>query len=271
MNRDFKGIWIPKEIWLDENLKIIEKVFLVEIDSLDNSKGCYATNTHFSKFFNLSKSRCSEIINSLIKKGYVNAYYHREGEQIVERILKVATKYFRCSENMDTPFGKQEEPIRKTRRTPSENTKESNTVNNTVNNTEKASSKNHIKEYYNTKLLEIGLTQQDINTCIFANKKERQQHSKLLNMLTDDNYKVFFDTAFKDNWLVKEKSCMPSILVSQFSTIYGSTKVTKFPTKKPTFEQWFNQVSYSFREQNGWFEMTEEQQQEFYERCVNEK
>jgi len=36
MKRDFKGIWIPKEIWLNENLTLQEKVFLVEIESLDN-------------------------------------------------------------------------------------------------------------------------------------------------------------------------------------------------------------------------------------------
>jgi hypothetical protein len=37
-NRDFKGIWIPKEIWLSKDLTLQEKVFYVEIDSLDNEK-----------------------------------------------------------------------------------------------------------------------------------------------------------------------------------------------------------------------------------------
>ena len=34
--RDFKGVWIPKEIWLSTDLKVMEKLILVEIDSLDN-------------------------------------------------------------------------------------------------------------------------------------------------------------------------------------------------------------------------------------------
>jgi len=38
MERNFKGIWIPKEIWLNEKLSLQEKVFLVEIASLDNDK-----------------------------------------------------------------------------------------------------------------------------------------------------------------------------------------------------------------------------------------
>ena len=66
--RDFKGVWIPKEIWLSTDLKVMEKLILVEIDSLDNEDGCFASNEHFSKFFSLSKNRCSEIIKSLEKK-----------------------------------------------------------------------------------------------------------------------------------------------------------------------------------------------------------
>ena len=41
IERDFKGIWIPKEIWLDSNLTWSEKMLLVEIDSLATlEKGC---------------------------------------------------------------------------------------------------------------------------------------------------------------------------------------------------------------------------------------
>ncbi len=35
--RAFKGIWIPKEIWLTDDLSTLEKVFLSEIDSLANN------------------------------------------------------------------------------------------------------------------------------------------------------------------------------------------------------------------------------------------
>ena len=31
--RQFKGIWIPKEIWLNKELTMQEKMILVEIDS----------------------------------------------------------------------------------------------------------------------------------------------------------------------------------------------------------------------------------------------
>ena len=55
--RTFKGIWIPKEIWLNNELTLQEKVILVEIDSLDNDDGCFASNKYFSEFFGISAGR----------------------------------------------------------------------------------------------------------------------------------------------------------------------------------------------------------------------
>jgi len=94
MERAFKGIWIPKEIWLNENLTLLEKVFLVEIDSLDNEEGCYASNEYFSGFFKLSKNRCSEVIKSLEKKGLVKiSYKYKPDTKLIEkRIIKVLEK-----------------------------------------------------------------------------------------------------------------------------------------------------------------------------------
>ncbi len=71
-NRDFKGVWIPKEIWLNTDLSIIEKVLLVEIDSLDNSdRGCFASNEYLAKFVQLSESRVAHIISDLKKREYI--------------------------------------------------------------------------------------------------------------------------------------------------------------------------------------------------------
>ena len=72
MDRQFKGIWIPAEIWLTDNLTLQEKIILVEIDSLENDdKGCYASNKHFSTFFKLTTQRVSQIIKSLEEKKYI--------------------------------------------------------------------------------------------------------------------------------------------------------------------------------------------------------
>lgn len=148
VQRDFKGIWIPAEIWLAEDLTIMEKLFLVEINSLDNEKGCFATNKHFSEFFGISKGRCSQIIKSLKEKGYISIYIKREGEAIKERVLKNNLKLVKVDsdthlendytylENDDTPLENDNPLFRKCEYPYLENDKENNTLfNNTFNNT----------------------------------------------------------------------------------------------------------------------------------------
>ena len=101
LKRGFKGVWIPAEIWLNYDLNIMEKAFFMEIDSLDNEDGCFASNDHFSKFSGLSKSRCSEIIKSLEKKGAITisyTYKFKNGVQTKEvdrRIINVVRQWYR--------------------------------------------------------------------------------------------------------------------------------------------------------------------------------
>ena len=87
--RDFKGVWIPKEIWLDNNLSWMEKLFITEIDSLDNNDGCYASNGYFADFFNITKSRCSQIISSLRDKGYISIQLLIGDKKVQKRIVRI--------------------------------------------------------------------------------------------------------------------------------------------------------------------------------------
>lgn len=70
--RQFKGVWIPKEVWLDKRLNALEKVILVEIDSLDDEEtGCYASNKYLAEFCQCSGSKVSTGVSKLIKLGYI--------------------------------------------------------------------------------------------------------------------------------------------------------------------------------------------------------
>jgi len=82
MEKNFKGIWISKDIWLIKELSITEKVFLVEINSLDNNAGCFASNSYFSDFFNLTNGRCSQIIKALEAKKFIKIRYEYEGKKL---------------------------------------------------------------------------------------------------------------------------------------------------------------------------------------------
>ncbi|HFI0682466.1 TPA: conserved phage C-terminal domain-containing protein [Streptococcus suis] len=135
-NRAFKGIWIPKEIWENKELTIMEKVFLVEIDSLDNAQGCWASNKYFAEFFGVSNGRCSQIIKSLEQKNLISIEYEREGKQITKRIIRVFRKLNTYLENADRGIKFSKEGYL-------ENAKENNTyINNTsINNTDNMSGK----------------------------------------------------------------------------------------------------------------------------------
>jgi hypothetical protein len=67
MNRDFKGVWIPREVWLNRTISNNAKILWSEIWSLHDreSGGCYASNEYLSEFMNVKLSRLKEIMKEL--------------------------------------------------------------------------------------------------------------------------------------------------------------------------------------------------------------
>jgi hypothetical protein len=111
MARKFQGIWIPSELWLTTKLTMQEKLFLVEINSLDNEEGCFATNKYFSEFFHISKTRVTTVLNNLVKKGFVDRklLYENGTKQISKRVLNICSPPYPTKvayppqEMLDTP------------------------------------------------------------------------------------------------------------------------------------------------------------------------
>lgn len=95
-NREFKGVWIPKSLWLSKELSPIEKFFLLEIDSLEKSSECFASNSHFANLFDLSNGRCSQIIKKLSDEGYVsiNYFYKKNSKEIQKRVVELTDTGF---------------------------------------------------------------------------------------------------------------------------------------------------------------------------------
>lgn len=72
MERVFKGIWIPVEIWKDKSLTWNEKILLMEIDSFTSSgKDCYFSNEYIADFLNVSIRWARKYMSHLIEAGYV--------------------------------------------------------------------------------------------------------------------------------------------------------------------------------------------------------
>ena len=70
-NRDFKGVWIPKEIYLNTDLTLTEKILFVEISSLDNQDGCFASNEYFADFLGVGITTISKGVKRLIELGLI--------------------------------------------------------------------------------------------------------------------------------------------------------------------------------------------------------
>lgn len=151
--RQFKGIWIPSEIWLTEELSLQEKVVLVEIDSLeDKEKGCYASNKYFANFFKLSPGRISQIITNLIDKDYIEVKYITKGKEIKERQIRIKRPPYPLVRKLNTYLENDDRGIKKTKEGYLENAKENNIPINNIKNNNKEVNKNtptleEIKDY----------------------------------------------------------------------------------------------------------------------------
>ena len=89
--REFRGIWIAAEVWLDTRLNATEKIVLAEIDSLDGADGCYASNAYLAAFCQCSERKITEAIAKLIECGYVTvANFDGRNRVLRSRVAKSA-------------------------------------------------------------------------------------------------------------------------------------------------------------------------------------
>lgn len=91
VKREFKGVWINRNVWLNTELTIHEKFLLVEIDSLDNESSCFASNDYFAGFMGVDDRTIKRYIKSLIEKGYLKRklVYKSNSKEIEKRLLTV--------------------------------------------------------------------------------------------------------------------------------------------------------------------------------------
>ena len=93
--RDFKGVMIPKEIWLSKDLSPIEKMIFTEIHNLDNEDGCWASNRHFANLFSLSERQVRTHIGSIQSKGLIRTKLKNRNK----RTIRCLGRYARVSDD----------------------------------------------------------------------------------------------------------------------------------------------------------------------------
>ena len=99
-----KGLWIPAEILLNEDLSDKEKIILSMILYLsEESKSCFASNKYIANIVNVTHDRVSKIISALKDKGYISVKlkYKKDSKEIEERqIIPIVENVNRYSQNI---------------------------------------------------------------------------------------------------------------------------------------------------------------------------
>ena len=105
-----KGLWIPAEILLNNDLSDKEKIVLSMVLYLSDDTGsCFASNKYIASIVNVTSDRVSKIVSSLKDKGYVdvNLKYKIDTKEIEERqIIPIAENINRYSEKDLKGIGK---------------------------------------------------------------------------------------------------------------------------------------------------------------------
>jgi uncharacterized phage protein (TIGR02220 family) len=220
MERDFKGVWIPKEIFLNETLSWAEKILLIEIDSLDqNGKGCFASNEYLAKFVQVSEGSMANMIVKLMNKGYIIKKGFDGRKRYVSlnpdltKILSLTSQKdeSRVHKNMNSDFTK-------TLTQGSQKNEHINTISNTSNNTINNKEKKEKKPSPSPKK-------------IIENLEYYQEFCQVLNYLsekTDVKYNIPKDAEilkkYKNYILIKEilkEGNSPDSLISVINSKYN--------------------------------------------------
>ena len=89
MNRDFKGVWIPKGLYLNKDFSWIEKLIILEVNSFSaNDLDCFVSNDHLAEFAQASNSSIEKAISRLVKIGVLERT-RRKNNGVNQRILRL--------------------------------------------------------------------------------------------------------------------------------------------------------------------------------------
>ena len=224
-NRDFKGVWIPKVVWLDSRLNALEKIILTEIDSLDSSeRGCWASNQHIAEFCQCSESKVSKAISKLTDLGYI----YLQSFDGRNRELKSSLSNFNKQSSKKCEAEKH-------------NLRQSNTDKNTFNNTvikkERKSSYNAILEK-----IENG----SLRELYFEYIKMRKM---IKSPMTDKALQMLINKVEKlePTDIERQKKLLEASIMNNWKSVYPlKDENAKTPKRQEPKPKWFKQEPSSF-------------------------
>ncbi len=92
-DRDFKGVWIPKEIYLSRACCWVAKMIFIEIHSFTSTgKECFVSNEHLAELFDVSTTQVSKHITKLTKLGWIEQTRFDGRKRYLRACLEVKLK-----------------------------------------------------------------------------------------------------------------------------------------------------------------------------------
>jgi uncharacterized phage protein (TIGR02220 family) len=192
MERDFKGVWIPKEIYLNKELSWSEKILLVEIDSLDNERGCFASNPYFAEFLGVSETRVSKMISKLKKLEYIRQESFNGRERILRSNIKIDLNKSSKQDKADLNKSSKQDST-KVQDRQEQKDKHNNIDNNLDNNTPNIQ---EVWNYYTEKLKAIGKTRKK------TDNKTKHINARLTDNFTVEQLKQVIDNVFSNDFML---------------------------------------------------------------------
>lgn len=231
-NRDFKGVWISKEVWLDARLSAIEKIILTEIDSFDSGeRGCWASNKYIADFCQCSERTVSSAISKLIKLGYlyVQSFDGRQRELkskftkpiiIVEEGSEICEADLQDKNNLQNSLENNAKQGSKICEADLQNLQQSNTSNNTINNTSnnKQERKKESKQSTYDEILN-SIEPIDLRELYFEYIKMRKM---IKSPMTDRALKMLISkvTELEPNSIDNQKKLLETAIINNWKSVY---------------------------------------------------
>lgn len=78
----FPGVFVPREVLLNERLTSTEKMLFGIIQSLDNERGCYASNGYLGKMLGVGQETIRQGIQNLEEQGLVSRISSESGRTV---------------------------------------------------------------------------------------------------------------------------------------------------------------------------------------------
>jgi hypothetical protein len=90
-NREFKGVWIPRDLYLNDELSWTDKLIIIEIDCFSrNGMPCFISNEHLCNHLKVSASTIEKSLKKTEDLGYISRS-HEVIQGHNRRILRMVT------------------------------------------------------------------------------------------------------------------------------------------------------------------------------------